>query len=476
MGEDLMRRVYRCEAVLPSARGRVRRDVGVLVESGRILAVEPFAELSSEAETIRLPGLTMPGLVDAHTHLRCVPSASQARLPGRSFEQWVYALAALTPLPLLDDAAVAAGELVRAGVTSAQVMVHSWSDADGRLDELAAVVSAVEAAGLRALLVVGLTDQAEFSPMGGTAGAPDSGAPELGAPERGLPIERWGSFVQDARRIVDAASERITLGVGPVAPQWCSDAALREIAEHRGELRVHTHLLESPLQRDWLGDGRSPVSRLEESGLLGDFASAAHGVHLADDELDRLAAMRTAVVHCPTSNSVLGVGDARVADWLERGIDAALGLDSQTLPPDPFEEMREALRCGERLGHGISAADALDLATRGGAAALGFAAGTIAPGRYADFITLDLDLDLGSGADGVAAEGIVRRAHSGLVRHAVIGGEDRHPVNEERHRELAELSQGLQRVLDEDAGQRAARLRALEEPLQTIRTLGVRQR
>lgn len=463
-----MMRVYRCETLLTDARASIRRDMGILVEAGRILSVEPFAELRAEADAVDLPGLVMPGLVDAHTHLRSAPAAAQARLSELSFEQWAYAITALTPLPVFDDAVVAAGELVRSGVTSAQVMVHSWGDAESRLDELSDVVRAAESTGLRALLVAGLTDQAEFSPL-------DEPAEALGLrePDRDLSPAEWGGFVERARQTVDAASDRITLGVGPVAPQWCSDEALRAVAEHRGELRVHTHLLESPLQRDWLGDGGSPLFRLERAGLLGDFASAAHGVHLTAAELDRLAEARASLVHCPTSNRLLGVGEARVAEWLDRQIDAALGLDSQMLPhPDPFEGMREAIGCGDRAGRGVSATEVLEMATLGGAASLGLAAGAVAEGRLADFIALDLVL---AEADD-AAEGIVAQAHSGLARNVVIDGEERSPVGDERDRDLSELSESLQRIVDEDAAQRAHRLGALEEPLHTIQKFGGRQR
>lgn len=455
-----MRRGFRCERLLTDADGRVELDRGLLVEAGTILAVVPGAELRRELEGSRiedLPGTTLPGLVDAHTHLRSTPAAAQTTLPGLSFEQWAYALSALTPLPALDDAAVAAAELVAAGATAAQIVLHSWGDVDARLAELAAALRAVERAGLRATVVLGFTDQAEYLPP--AAGETAAGIP---LPERSMPVQDWPELIRGAREIVRDAPPRVQLAIGPVAPQWCSSDGLRTLAAHRGGLRVHAHLLESPAQRHWLGGDESPLVRLQRFGLLGPFASFAHGVHLTAEEIDAVAEAGASLVHCPGSNRRLGVGTASVSEWIRRGAGTALGMDSQVPEcPDLFAEMRAAMRTSAEDGDPISAVDALRMATRGGSAAIGGHAGTIGPGRDADFIVIDAEYD------GDAAQ-IVAEASSTMLIRTVVAGEPCFPYAEHDRREVERMREQLDRAVGADASGRQARIRALADPLRRV--------
>ena len=449
---------YRCERLLRRADARVERDVAIAVEDGRIREVLPAAELTPERASgaVGLPGLTVPGLVDAHTHLRSAPAAGQSHLPGLSFEQWAYALGALTPLPPLADATAAAGELLRAGVTSAQIVLHSWGGREERLAELEAAAAAVESAGLRALIVLGFTDQAEYLP----AGLDDT---EVPLPHRGLPLAEWPALIREARELVGRASRRISLAIGPVAPQWCSDAALGVLAGERGELRVHTHLHESAPQRDWLGTGETPLARLVRFDLLGPFASVAHGVHLTAEEIRTLAERRAAAVHCPSSNAGLGVGTAAVAEWLRRGVEAGIGMDSQgPSEPDAFAEARAALRAAQETGDALTPAQALRMAALGGARAMGSDSGEIVVGAPADFIVLDTDCAGG-------AEEILETVDRSMLRRSVIDGETRFLPSEDEQSEFARLRSELAGIVERDAAARDERLAALAGPLGCVR-------
>ena len=93
-------------------------------------------------------------------------------------------------------------------------------------------------------------------------------------------------------------------GVGPVAPQWCSDDALRAIAMVPDARRVHAHLLESARQRL----APDTVARMERAGLLSPASSFAHGIWLDDAQMRRLARAGSTIVHCPGSNARLGAG------------------------------------------------------------------------------------------------------------------------------------------------------------------------
>src|SRR5699024_10746710 len=121
--------------------------------------------------------------------------------------------------------------------------------------------------------------------------------------------------------------------------------------------------------------GRHPVLELAERGLLGPETVVAHAVHVGAEEIAALAASGAAVAHCPRSNAVLGCGIAPLARLRAAGVRVGLGTDSPSsaLSLDVFDEMRAALllaRASACDPEALSAADALRLATLGGAEAL----------------------------------------------------------------------------------------------------------
>jgi 5-methylthioadenosine/S-adenosylhomocysteine deaminase len=463
LGKNNMSEVFRCEQLLVSASAKPQDDMAILVAGGMIQSVIKFSDFDLRdypGKVTRLPGLTMPGLIDAHSHLRSKPAVRQASLLGLELEQWVYALGGLTQLPLLEDTRLAAHELLATGVTSVQVLSHSWQGLSDRLVEVQETIQALNEAGLRALLILGFTDQAEFTPLP----CPDS-LSDFPEPERGLDVADWPEFIAAADALITALGGLVSIGVGPVAPQWCSDEALQSIALHRDRRRVHTHLHESPAQRTWLGNEEAPIERLQRAGLLGEFSSAAHGVDLNDAEFGRIAEAGATLVHCPVSNTCLSVGKANVNEWQRRKLHIALGMDSQTLPrPDMFAEMRAARVVAKARGHDLSAIDVLHFATIGGAHALGIAAGEIVTGKLADFISLKQAV-LTSATRTTskffavsAAERILEEVCSADVQSVVIDGQLRWPVNAERSRQLDRVEFFLESMVRADAGARDKRM------------------
>jgi cytosine/adenosine deaminase-related metal-dependent hydrolase len=143
--------------------------------------------------------------------------------------------------------------------------------------------------------------------------------------------------------------------------------------------------------------GAGNVEFFDQLGILDSSSCLAHCIWLNDREMDLLASCRANVLHCPTSNLKLGSGIARVPDMLRKGIRVSLGADgapcNNTL--DMFQEMRHAALIQKPL-HGatsMSARTVFELATLGGAAALGLDAevGSLEPGKKADIVLLDLD-------------------------------------------------------------------------------------
>jgi cytosine/adenosine deaminase-related metal-dependent hydrolase len=230
------------------------------------------------------------------------------------------------------------------------------------------------------------------------------GAEPLCLPERGICADEFLSVFDELL----AEGRSVTLG--PVAPQWCSAAAWEGVAAraHSGA-RVHTHLLESRAQRTLLQP--SPVETLRRFGVLGGRLSAAHAGWLSDNEIADVGAAGATLVHCPGSNRKLAGAAAPVRRWLDAGVTAALGLDSNARaePPDAFDELRAAADAAEGA---LTARELLSLATTGGAAALGRdKVGRLAPGFAANVVLLALPQRHADPVDGIVGQ---------ATRHDVI--------------------------------------------------------
>jgi 5-methylthioadenosine/S-adenosylhomocysteine deaminase len=150
------------------------------------------------------------------------------------------------------------------------------------------------------------------------------------------------------------------------------------------------HLLMPP-------DGRSGIRRLEAAGLLDSRLVAAHCVKVDAEEIGMLAAHDVAVVHCPRSNALLGCGIAPLAELRAAGLRVGIGTDGVSSVPshDAFDELRtvvSAARARTERADALSATEALELATLGGARALGLEeeTGSLVAGKRADVAVVSL--------------------------------------------------------------------------------------
>lgn len=364
------------------------RDGAVLVRDGAIAAVGPRAALHAAAPDATLeafPGSAIvPGFVNAHTHLEY--GAFGGLGDGGSFAAWlggfIRGQAALEPAAIAASAALGVLQCLRSGVTTVADCSHAG-----------AAVDAARAAGLRAIVHLE------------TFGVGDPG-PGLARLERALDVA------------APAAGELVELGVSPHAPYTVGPelyAAVHALAAERG-LRLATHVAESAAEIAALADGSGeladaldgrgvphpvlgehPVARLVRDGILDARTTAVHCVQVGDAEIADLAASGAAVVHCPRSNAQLGCGAAPLAALRAAGIRVGIGSDSpaSALDFDHFAELRAAVataRTRERRADALSAADALELATRGSARALGLddRVGSLVPGLRADLAVVSL--------------------------------------------------------------------------------------
>jgi 5-methylthioadenosine/S-adenosylhomocysteine deaminase len=178
--------------------------------------------------------------------------------------------------------------------------------------------------------------------------------------------------------------------------------------------------------------GETGIRVLARQGLLDSRVVAAHCVSVDDEEIALLAEHDVAVVHCPRSNALLGCGIAPLEELRQAGIRVGLGTDSPASAPsfDVFEEMRAALflaRARARTAPALRLGEALELATLGGARALGLAAdiGSLTPGKRADLAVvsfarssfLPLEDPVAAVVLGGTPESILRTIVDGVTRH-----------------------------------------------------------
>ena len=360
--------------------GRVTEsDVTVDRAAGTILAVgdETVSDLDGEPphadETLDATGsLVIPGLVNAHTHVAMTLLRGYA--DDKPLDPWLRediwpAEAELTPDDIEAGAELGAVEMIRSGTTA-------FADMYFATDRVADVV---DRAGLRARLGHGAV----------TVGKDDADARADVA-----------ESVAVARRLDGAADGRIRTAVMPHSLTTVGEEYLREgvAAAREAGVPVHLHANETPAEVDPIVDerGERPIAYAESLDALGPDDFFAHGVHLDESEVERLADAGTAVVHCPASNMKLASGMAPVQRLRDAGVTVALGTDgpASNNDLDLFDEMRDAAMLGKLAADDASAVPApavVEMATAAGADALGLPGGRVAPGAAADLAVVDLD-------------------------------------------------------------------------------------
>jgi cytosine/adenosine deaminase-related metal-dependent hydrolase len=191
----------------------------------------------------------------------------------------------------------------------------------------------------------------------------------------------------------------INVCLGPDGPVRCTPEflkAIKAVAREYGT-GIQMHLLETKYQRLYgLREKGMPLVRyLQELGFLGPEVSFAHGIWVTGEDMDVLAGEGASIVPNPSSNLRLFDGIAPVREMLARGVNVGLGTDSFGFSDDNdyLEEIRLALllqRVPGIEGKTISGQEVLEMATLGGARALGLShrIGSLQVGKRADLIAL----------------------------------------------------------------------------------------
>ena len=381
-------------ATLVATMDDVRREIvggGVFIRGHTIVAVGRPDELPATAdEVIDCRGrILLPGLVNTHHHFfqtltRAVPAAQNANLFA-----WLRALyplwARITPEMLNVSATVAMAELMLSGCTTASDHLYLFPNG-GRLED---TIDAARAIGLR---------------FHACRGAMSVGESKGGLPPDAL-VEDEEAILRDTRRVIEDCHDprrfaMLRVAAAPCSPFSVSRDLMREtaaLAQAYG-VGLHTHLAENDDDVAWSREkfGCSPAEYAEQLGFTGPHVWHAHCVKLDAHGIGLFARTGTGVAHCPSSNMRLGSGIAPVRAMLDAGIPVGLGVDGAASNDSShlLAEARQALLL-QRVGSGVAALtarEALELATRGGARVLGRDdIGHLAPGMAADVIAFAMD-------------------------------------------------------------------------------------
>ncbi len=371
---------------------RVLRNGSVLVQDDRITYIGNPSDAKKIAQAefeIDAGGtLVLPGLVDTHIHL------AQALIRGcaddTSLIDWLQKF--VWPLQgnfEAEDGRVSAElcmlEMIKSGTTTfLESLLHSRYGFDG-------IAESVEGSGMRGILsktVMGLpgygTEQSIMHP-----GMVEDAETCLREVEDNF--ERWNG----------AANGRIRVWYGARSLGGCTRELYERIASGARRLSTGVTIHLSEVQEDvryaQKEFGKTPAEFMDQVGLVGPNVVFAHGVWLTEMEWGILASKCASVAHCPSSNSKLASGIAKVPEMMRAGVNVSLGCDGG--PSNNCYDMIREMKMAALLQNArvfdpqvVNAETAIEMATINGARALGLQKeiGSIEVGKKADVILVGL--------------------------------------------------------------------------------------
>lgn len=396
--------------LLPVESPPVERGAILFDSNGRIQAVGPDAEVlrppNVAAEQLG-DAILIPGLINTHTHLELTGFEGQVRDP--EFSAWIRRLRQLKTTrgasEYLDAARRGLADCYAAGVT----------------------------------LIADTGDSGAVIQVLGEAGGAGVAYQEVFGPDPSQAEWSLAQLHDNVRRRARWATGRVQIGVSPHAPYTVSGRLFELVGRwaRAEDLPLALHLAEStaevqfllagtgPFAEAWLArgiplphsHGQTPVAWVADHEVLSERSLCIHAVQVGPDDISRLADAGAAVAHCPLSNRVHRHGAAPLAALLDAGIRVGLGTDSVASVErlDLLAEARAA-----RMLAALSAEQALELCTLGGAAALGLAGetGSLAVGKWGDCTAIRLSQKVGSPAEQVLA------SSPGDVLRTYVGGRE----------------------------------------------------
>lgn len=392
---------------------RHRRDGAVIIENGRIAALGEYDQLRRSERGAKLRwndpagAVIFPGLIDCHTHLPQYPvvARGQSQLLPWLRENIFPAEREFSGPKARAEAPRFFQELARHGTTTAMIYSAIYEDS------CEAAFEAAERSGLRVILGKMMMDLGSYGTL---------------QPKKILSVSLLESE-RLCRKWHGAAAGRLEYAFSPRFAVTCSDRLMRSAADLAKQLGAYlqTHLSENREEIEKVHhlhmSARDYTDVYEHAGLLTPKTMLGHCIHLSAREISAIAAAKSSIAHCPTSNWFLGSGLMKLDQIRNAGIAVGLGSDVAAGPElNMWQVMRGAIDTQkartfyERDVPPLRVAEAFYLATTGGAHALGKGAaiGTLDVGKEADLLVVNLDSLLPyendrAQADGLSKEDIV---------------------------------------------------------------------
>ena len=376
-------------------------DGGLFIRDGFIEKVGPTNTLPAKAdEVLDASGyVILPGLINTHHHFyqtltRAVPAAQDANLFN-----WLKTLypiwARMTPDDIRISTQTALAELALTGCTTASDHLYLFPNGSSLDDE----IEATQAIGVRLHA--------------------SRGSMSLGESKGGLPpdsvVDDEDKILEDSERLIRKyhraePGSMVQIVLAPCSPFSVTGELMKEsaILARKYGVHLHTHLAETQDEEEFCLQkfGYRPVAYMQSVDWVGQDVWFAHSVHVSNKEIDVYVKEGCGVAHCPPSNMRLASGIAPIRDMLKAGVKVGLGVDGSASNDGSsmLAEVRQAMLLA-RLKSGLegaslsstgeeifSARQALEVATRGGAAVLGREdIGSLETGKCADFIGFKLD-------------------------------------------------------------------------------------
>lgn len=405
--------------------GGETNSAGVLlgVKDGAFTSVTPGVPVPPAGATT-LGGITLPGLVNAHSH------AFHRALRGRTHAQkgtfWSWretmyrAAEALDPDLYLRLARAVYAEMLLAGYTTVGEFHYLHHDARGRRysdpNQMGlSVLEAASDAGIRMTLV----DACYLS--GGLGGAPVQGAQERFSDGD---ASSWSDRVTALK---PGDGQRVAAAVHSVRAVPSEELGRVAAFASQHGWPLHSHVSEQRAEVDdcRMMTGHSPIQLLDAAGALECDFTAVHAIHADPHDVVVLGGSGSHVCACPTTERDLGDGIGPFAEMRNVGVRLCLGSDSHAVI-DGFEEAR-ALEMDARLSSEqrvvFSASELIVAATSAGSSSLGWPAGGLAPGQPADFVSVRTDTPRTAGCDPSLVASAILASSAADVDTVVVGGE-----------------------------------------------------
>ena len=376
-------------------------DGGLFIRDGFIKQVGATRELPASAdEVMDLSGhIVLPGLINTHHHFyqtltRAVPAAQNANLFN-----WLKTLypiwARMNPEDIRISTQTALAELALSGCTTASDHLYLFPNGSCLDDEIEAASA------------VGIRLQASRGSM------------SLGESQGGLPpdsvVDSEEAILLDSERLIKKYHDArpgamVQIVLAPCSPFSVTGSLMKQSAElaRKYGVHLHTHLAETQDEEQFCLQrfGYRPVAYMQSVDWVGQDVWFAHSVHVSQDEIEVYAREGCGVAHCPTSNMRLASGIAPLREFMKAGVKVGLGVDGSASNDGShlLAEARQAMLLA-RLRSGLEGASlsstgsemltarqALELATRGGASVLGRKdIGSLETGKCADFVAINLN-------------------------------------------------------------------------------------